>query len=144
MDKLTRQIADFAANLSYEHLPEEVVAAARRFLVDALACGIAAHDCDWARIGRRLAGLGAPERYPGRILVHGERSTAESAAFVNTAMIRNLDFNDQYPGGHPSDCLGDVLRHRRVGRSRRWSVSRRNRDRLRAFCPDQRCYGIAL
>jgi 2-methylcitrate dehydratase len=106
MDNLTRQIANFAAELSYEHLPEEVVDAAARFIVDALACGIAAHDCESARIGLRLARGAAPERYPGRILFHGERSTAESAAFVNTAMIRNLDFNDQYPGGHPSDCLG--------------------------------------
>jgi 2-methylcitrate dehydratase len=106
MDNLTRQIANFAAELSYEHLPEEVVDAAARFIVDALACGIAAHDCESARIGVRLARGAAPERYPGRILFHGERSTAESAAFVNTAMIRNLDFNDQYPGGHPSDCLG--------------------------------------
>jgi 2-methylcitrate dehydratase len=106
MDNLTRQIANFAAELSYEHLPEEVVDAAARFIVDALACGIAAHDCESARIGVRLARGAAPERYPGRILFHGERSTAESAAFVNTAMIRNLDYNDQYPGGHPSDCLG--------------------------------------
>jgi 2-methylcitrate dehydratase len=103
MDNLTRQIANFAAELSYEHLPEEVVDAAARFIVDALACGIAAHDCESARIGVRLARGAAPERYPGRILFHGERSTAESAAFVNTAMIRNLDYNDQYPGGHPSD-----------------------------------------
>jgi 2-methylcitrate dehydratase len=109
MDNLTRQIANFAAELSYEHLPEEVIAAATRFLVDALACGIAAHDCESARIGLRLARGAAPERYPGRILFHGEKSTAESAAFVNTAMIRNLDFNDQYPGGHPSDCLGAFL-----------------------------------
>ena len=106
MDNLTRQIANFAAELSYEHLPEEVIAAATRFLVDALACGIAAHDCESARIGLRLARGAAPERYPGRILFHGEKSTAESAAFVNTAVIRNLDFNDQYPGGHPSDCVG--------------------------------------
>ncbi|HEY7316078.1 MAG TPA: MmgE/PrpD family protein [Candidatus Binatia bacterium] len=106
MDNLSRQIADFAATLSYEHLAEEVVGAAGRFLIDTLACGIAAHDCESARIGLRLAHGAAPERYPGRILFHGERSNAESAAFVNTAMIRNLDFNDQYPGGHPSDCLG--------------------------------------
>jgi 2-methylcitrate dehydratase len=109
MDNLTRQIANFAAELSYEHLPEKVVAAATRFFVDALACGIAAHDCESAQIGLRLARGGAPEQYRGRILFHGERSTAESAAFVNTAMIRNLDFNDQYPGGHPSDCLGAFL-----------------------------------
>jgi 2-methylcitrate dehydratase len=109
MDNLTRQIANFAAELSYEHLPQEVVAAAARFLIDALACGIAAHDCESAQIGLRLARGALPERYPGRILFHGEKSTGESAAFVNTAMIRNLDFNDQYPGGHPSDCLGALL-----------------------------------
>jgi 2-methylcitrate dehydratase len=109
MDHLTRQIANFAAELSYDHLPQEVVAAATRFLIDALACGIAAHGCQSARIGLSLARGAAPERYPGRILFHGEKSTAESAAFVNTAMIRNLDFNDQYPGGHPSDCLGALL-----------------------------------
>src|SRR5206468_10816269 len=109
MDNLTRQIANFAAELSYEHLSEEVVAAATRFLVDTLACGIAAYDCESAQIGLRLARGAAPQRYPGRIILHGGRSTAESAAFVNTAMIRNLDFNDQYPGGHPSDCLGAFL-----------------------------------
>ncbi|HXV81716.1 MAG TPA: MmgE/PrpD family protein, partial [Candidatus Binatia bacterium] len=109
MDSLTRQIANFAAELSYEQLPEEVVAAATQFLVDGLACGIAAYDCESAQIGLRLARGAAPERFPGRILFHREKSTAESAAFVNTAMIRNLDFNDQYPGGHPSDCLGALL-----------------------------------
>ncbi len=109
MDNQTRQIADFAAELSYEQLPDEVIAAATRFLVDSLACAIAAHDCESARIGLDLARGTAPQRYPGRILFHGEKSTAESAAFVNTAMIRNLDFNDQYPGGHPSDCLGAFL-----------------------------------
>jgi 2-methylcitrate dehydratase len=109
MDNLTRQIADFAAELAYEQLPEEVVAASTRFLVDGLACGIAAYDSESARIGRRLAQGAESKLYPGRILFHSERSTAESAAFVNTAMIRNLDFNDQYPGGHPSDCLGAFL-----------------------------------
>lgn len=109
MDNLTRQIADFAADLSFERLPDDVVAAATRFIVDTLACAIAAYDCESARIGLRLARGAAPLRYPGRILCHGESSTAESAAFVNTTMIRNLDFNDEYPGGHPSDCLGAVL-----------------------------------
>jgi len=109
MDNLTRQIADFAAELSFDQLPDDVVAAATRYLVDALACAIAASDCESAQFGLRLARGAVPNRYPGRILLHGERSTAESAAFVNTAMIRNLDFNDQYPGGHPSDCLGALL-----------------------------------
>jgi len=32
-----------------------------------------------------------------------------AATFLNTAMIRYLDFNDFYPGGHPSDILGALL-----------------------------------
>jgi 2-methylcitrate dehydratase len=109
MDALTRRMADFAGRLSYEQLPPAVVAAARRFLVDTLACAITARDCESVWIGLRLAEGAAPARYPGRIICHDQRSSAESAAFVNTAMIRNLDFNDQYPGGHPSDCVGAFL-----------------------------------
>jgi len=109
MDDLTRQIAGFAAELKYDQLPQSVVTAASRFIVDTLACAIAAQDCESAQMGLRLARGAAPERFPGRIICHGERSSAESAAFVNTAMIRNLDFNDEYPGGHPSDCLGAFL-----------------------------------
>jgi len=109
MDNLTRQIADFAADLKFEQLPRDVVGAATISLIDSLACAIAAHDCEPAQMGLRLARGAAPERFAGRIICHGERSTAESATFVNTAMIRNLDFNDEYPGGHPSDCLGAFL-----------------------------------
>jgi 2-methylcitrate dehydratase len=109
MDALTRQIAEFASGLSYVQLPPQVIAAARRFIIDTLACAITARDCESVWIGLRLAeGIGAA-RYPGRILCHGQKSSAESATFVNSAMIRNLDFNDQYPGGHPSDCLGAFL-----------------------------------
>ena len=109
MDNTTHQIAGFAAKVSFDRLPNDVITAATRFLVDSLACAIAARDCEPALMGLRLARGAVPERYPGRIILHGERSTAESAAFINTAMIRNLDFNDQYPGGHPSDCLGAFL-----------------------------------
>jgi 2-methylcitrate dehydratase len=109
MDALTRQIATFASRLSYQQLPEEVIAAARRFVIDTLACAITARDCESVWIGLRLAEGAVPVRYPGRIICHATKSSAESATFVNTAMIRNLDFNDQYPGGHPSDCMGAFL-----------------------------------
>lgn len=109
MDNLTRLIADYAWSLTFEELPDPVVHAAKQRLVDTLACAIAAYECEPAGIGRRLSHGARPQRYPGRILGFGERTTAQDAAFVNTAMIRNLDFNDQYPGGHPSDCLGAFL-----------------------------------
>jgi 2-methylcitrate dehydratase len=109
MDNLTCQIANFAYELKFAQLPQDVVAATTRFMVDSLACAIAAHDCEPAQMGLRLARGAAPLKYPGRIICHGAMSTAETATFVNTTMIRNLDFNDEYPGGHPSDCLGAFL-----------------------------------
>src|SRR6266571_4921958 len=106
---MTRRIAHFAASASFDQLSDEVVHVATQRVVDSLACAIAAYECETAEIGLRLARGAAPQRYPGRILGHRAHSTAEDAAFVNTAMIRNLDFNDHYPGGHPSDCLGAIF-----------------------------------
>jgi 2-methylcitrate dehydratase PrpD len=82
MDNLTRQIADFAYDLTFDQLPRVVVTAATRFMVDSLACAIAAHDCEPAQMGLRLARGAAPLNYPGRIICHGAMSTAETAAFV--------------------------------------------------------------
>jgi 2-methylcitrate dehydratase len=109
MDGLTRLIAEFASDLSFGELPEDTVQAATRYTLDSLACAIAAYDCQAVQIGRRLARGAVPGQYPGRILGFGEQSTAEAASFVNTAMIRDLDWNDTYPQGHPSDCLGALL-----------------------------------
>src|SRR3972149_1357706 len=109
MDNMTRVIADYASSLTFAEVPDEVARPAKQRMVHSLACAIAAYECEPARIGRRLARGAIPERYVGRILGFRERTTAQDAAFVNTAMIRNLDFNDQYPGGHPSDCLGAFL-----------------------------------
>ena len=109
MDNLTSRMAEYAAGLRFEDLPPEVVRAATQRLVDSLACAIGGYDCLQAEISRRLARGAAPERYPGRLLCSRERSSAEAASFVNTCMIRNLDFNDTWPGAHPSDCLGGLL-----------------------------------
>jgi len=109
MDTITAQMAEYAASTSFGDLTEEAVHSATQRLVDSLGCALGAYDCEPAAIGRRLASGEAPGKYPGRLLCFGDRLPAESAAFINTTMIRNLDFNDRYPGGHPSDCLGALL-----------------------------------
>ena len=53
MDDLTRRIADYAAGQSYDELPEAVVHAATRYLVDSLACAVASYEGTAASIGRR-------------------------------------------------------------------------------------------
>ena len=109
MDSITRKISLYASALAFDDLPEEAVHAASQRLVDTLGCAIGAHDCEPAQIGRRLARGQTPGQYAGRVLCSGEKVAAESAAFINAAMIRNFDFNDRYPGGHPSDCLGALF-----------------------------------
>ena len=109
MDAVTDKIANYAASTRFDHLTAEAVHAATQRLIDSIGCAVGAHDCEPALIGRRLARGQTPGKYSGRVLCFGDNLPAESAAFINTAMIRNFDFNDRYPGGHPSDCLGALL-----------------------------------
>jgi 2-methylcitrate dehydratase len=109
MDTITQKIADYASAARLDDLNDVSVRAAVQRLVDSLGCAVGAHDCEPAQIGRRLADGQTAGKYAGRVLCCGDRLPAEAATFINSAMIRNFDFNDRYPGGHPSDCLGALL-----------------------------------
>src|SRR4029434_4978046 len=109
MDAVTEKIANYAASTRFDHLTAGAAHAATQRLIDSIGCAVGAHDCEPALIGRRLARGQTPGKYSGRVLCFGDNLPAESAAFIPPAMIRNFDFNDRYPGGHPSDCLGALL-----------------------------------
>ena len=109
MDRLTRQIATFATDLAFDHLGEEIATLGCQHLIDTLGCAIGAHNCQSAEIGRRLASNQSPGIFPGRTLFNNSVLPLEMAGFINACMIRNFDFNDRYPGGHPSDGLGAHL-----------------------------------
>lgn len=109
MDKLTRQIASFASGLRFTDLTEEAVHCATQRLVDAIGCALGANDCEPSKIGRRLAVGQTPGKYAGRTLFADDYFPLEMAGFINATMIRNYDFNDRFPGGHPSDGMGAHL-----------------------------------
>lgn len=109
MDNLTQQLATFAASLTYEQIPPAILHHARRSLVDALGCAFGGRDCEAARIGRRIADGAVPRHHAGSIIGSTTQTSAEEAAFINTVMIRYLDFNDAWHAGHPSDMLGGLL-----------------------------------
>ena len=109
MDRLTQQIATFATELTFDHLGKEIANLGAQHLIDTLGCAIGAHDCQSAEIGRRLALNQSPGVFRGRTLFKNSTLPLEMAGFINACMIRNFDFNDRYPGGHPSDGLGAHL-----------------------------------
>lgn len=113
MDALLDQIADFASGLTFSDIPDYALHAARERLIDTLACAIGAQGssagCETALVGRSVAGPPARPDLGGRVIGSTEVLAAGDAAFINGCLIRDLDFNDTYPGHHPSDCLGAVL-----------------------------------
>jgi 2-methylcitrate dehydratase len=109
MDNLTRRLASFASSLTYEQIPPEILHHARRSLIDSIGCAFGGLDCEAARIGRRIVEGAAPLRHAGAVIGSPVAAPAEEAAFLNTVMIRYLDFNDAWHAGHPSDMLGALL-----------------------------------
>ena len=122
MSTITAEIATWAADVSYEDLPEEVVEAAKRFLLDSVGCalgGAQQHDVHLARrVLAETAGQG-----PCRVLVTGERWDPLSASLLNALMIRVMDYNDIYwkqDPSHPSDLIPAAMAAaERAGRSGR-------------------------
>jgi 2-methylcitrate dehydratase len=107
MPNVTRTIAEWAAATRYEDLPQEVVAEAKRFLMDSVGCalgGAQQHDVHLARtVLGEIAGRGQ-----ATVLVTGERWDPVSAALLNALMIRVMDYNDIYwkqDPSHPSDLI---------------------------------------
>lgn len=109
MDATLAALADFTTRTRFDDLPGGVVDAASGILVDTLGCLIGGRDFRAVEAARGLVTdevrgaewgsvVGMPGHYP-----------VELAAFLNTAMIRFLDFNDHLVAGHASDMIGALL-----------------------------------
>ena len=111
MDGTTQRIVDFALGLRYEDLPADVVRAAAMRVFDSVGCALAARDVDPVRISLAATFQVIDDGRPsGRVIGYPElRVTPEAAVFLNSTMIRYLDFNDWAPNGHPSDMIGAFL-----------------------------------
>lgn len=110
LDPILESLTEFSTGLSYRDLPAGIVTAAGERVMDALGCAIGAVGGDTVTIARSLAGPAAPGALSGRIVGSSDIAAADAAGFVNTCMVRHIDFNDTYlPGGHPSDSSGALF-----------------------------------
>ena len=112
MTTIVGQLSSYAAALRYEDLPREVVHQAKRLIVDTLGCALGGYAGKPAKIAREIAATVTSAR-PATVIVSGQRSSPDLAAFANGVMIRFLDFNDGYTStgesGHPSDSIAAAL-----------------------------------
>ena len=108
---ISRQIAEFAVNLKYEDLPEDVIYEVKRYLYDSVGCAFGSmntHDVNTIlEIYREMGGT-----MESTVIGFGDELPAVNTALINSLMIRALDFNDIYwkdDPSHPSDIIPAAL-----------------------------------
>jgi len=112
MDKsISRQIAEFAVNLKYEDLPDEVIIEVKRFLYDSIGCAIGSVNTKDVNAIRDIYNeMGGAQE--ATTFVFGDKLPAVNVTLINSLMIRALDFNDIYwkeDPSHPSDIIPAAL-----------------------------------
>ncbi len=111
MDSIARQIARFSLGLKYDDLPAEVVHEVKRYLYDSIGCaygGYSTHDV--GIIKKIYADMGG--KAEATVIGSSDKMPAYNATFLNSLMVRALDFNDIYwkeDPSHPSDIIPVAL-----------------------------------
>ena len=94
-------MASFAAELSYEALPSDVVERGRMFLLDGAAVMVAAaayaRENDDRMLVNYLEAVAPPDG-PSTVVGHGIRTSPMMAAFANGCMMEVLDYSDSNLG----------------------------------------------
>ena len=115
MATLSEEMASWIACLRYEDLPAEVIARAKRVLLDSIGCAIGALNVEPVQIARRvvLEQGGNPVANP---LGCDWKTSCDQAAFLGGLAIRYFDFNDYTTtGSHPSTNVAAALAMAQAG-----------------------------
>ena len=110
-DRILNHLCDYALKLSYRDLPQEVIRRTKHIILDTVGCALGGAESPPAKIARAAASE-ITSAIPSTVLISGQKTSPDLAAFANGVMIRYLDFNDTYAGSptcHPSDLLAPVL-----------------------------------
>lgn len=121
---ITSDLARWAAGLTFDNLGTGCIEAVKRFWLDALACAIGGSETEDARIllehHRAMSPAGDG---PCSVFLTPWRTNPVDAAFLNSHMVRAMDFNDIYwqaDPAHPSDLIcGPLSLCEMLGRSGR-------------------------
>jgi 2-methylcitrate dehydratase len=111
MATMTETIAEFVVGLTYDRIPEEARAAAKRFLFDSVGCALGGLKQEDPGIYRRVLDFLGGNAH-STIVGTGEKASLVHATLVNSLLIRVMDYNDIYwmqDPSHPSDLIPAAL-----------------------------------
>jgi 2-methylcitrate dehydratase PrpD len=92
---LSAELARWAATVSFEDLPKDIVAATKLRVMDVIGLALAGAETDFGRSVRDAATAISPPG-PCRILGFGDRVGVATAAFANGAFSQALEFDDTH------------------------------------------------
>ncbi|MFC7697285.1 MmgE/PrpD family protein [Bradyrhizobium sp. GCM10028915] len=107
-----QNLAEFALSIKYEGLPAEVIAAAKRVLLDTLGCAFGSVGSEPANIAEATIRKTFGDGNTATVIGYPHSATVEGALFVNGVLVRSLDLNDTYIGTealHPSEVLPTAI-----------------------------------
>jgi 2-methylcitrate dehydratase len=104
---VAEDIARWVVGLRYEELPPDVIARAKRVLLDTLGCALGAIGAEPVRAAQRVVALqgGNPQ---ATILGLGHKASCDQAAFLNAMALRYFDYNDYLALGRPNHASINV------------------------------------
>jgi 2-methylcitrate dehydratase len=104
---VAEDIARWVVELRYEQLPPDVIARAKRVLLDTLGCALGAIGAEPVRAAQRVVALqgGNPQ---ATILGLGRKASCDQAAFLNGMALRYFDYNDYIALGRPNHASINV------------------------------------
>lgn len=103
---MTRRLAAFVADLSYDDLPRATVEMSKRLLLDGIGCMLAGIDSAPARnVAAMVRSLGGEQQ--ATILPGNTQGSVRDAAFVNAIALYSVGLNDVHSpsGAHPGACV---------------------------------------
>jgi 2-methylcitrate dehydratase PrpD len=97
MSTYAEQIGDYAAQLEFDDLPEQVIQYAKWSILDSIGVAIASFDTPWSRAAYRVIQKqgGSPE---STVFFYGDRFPDANAALVNSMFVHSMDYNDDLSG----------------------------------------------
>ncbi|MBI4334607.1 MAG: MmgE/PrpD family protein [Chloroflexi bacterium] len=109
MASLIEQLAGFSEGLKLEDLPGNVLAEAKRIILDSAACGIAGFVSEKGKLAAEAAGQMGPGD-EATVLGIGQRASVYAAAFANGELINALDYDALLtPPGHAAPYVLPAL-----------------------------------
>jgi 2-methylcitrate dehydratase len=89
VDRILNHLCDYALNRSYRDLPEEVIRQAKHIVLDTVGCALGGAESPPAKIARAAAAE-ITSAVPSTVLIGGQKTSPDLAAFANGVMIRYL------------------------------------------------------